>query len=104
MALFKETQRTTAENDRMAANISQSEADFTCPVCCDIFKDPVLLLCGHSFCKHCLQEWWRQSRLQACPVCKEIFPMAQLITGLKKSPVFYFYFVFSYPVFFFFYL
>ncbi|XP_022593762.1 E3 ubiquitin-protein ligase TRIM17-like [Seriola dumerili] len=61
----------------MAANISQSEADFTCPVCCDIFKDPVLLLCGHSFCKHCLQEWWRQSRLQACPVCKEIFPMAQ---------------------------
>uniref|UniRef100_A0A3B4W9C4 RING-type domain-containing protein n=1 Tax=Seriola lalandi dorsalis TaxID=1841481 RepID=A0A3B4W9C4_SERLL len=26
-------------------------ADFTCPVCCDIFKDPVVLLCGHSFCK-----------------------------------------------------
>ncbi|XP_071335175.1 zinc-binding protein A33-like [Trachinotus anak] len=61
----------------MAANTSQSEVDCTCPVCCDIFKDPVVLLCGHSFCKHCLQEWWRQSRLQACPVCKEIFPMAQ---------------------------
>ncbi|XP_067429288.1 E3 ubiquitin-protein ligase TRIM35-like [Thunnus thynnus] len=61
----------------MAANESPSEVDCSCPVCCDIFKDPVVLLCGHSFCKHCLQEWWRQSRLKTCPVCKEIFPMAQ---------------------------
>lgn len=61
----------------MAANASQSEMDCTCPVCCDIFKDPVLLLCGHSFCKHCLQEWWRQSGLKTCPVCKELFTMAQ---------------------------
>ncbi|XP_044232736.1 E3 ubiquitin-protein ligase TRIM35-like [Thunnus albacares] len=61
----------------MAANESPSEVDCSCPVCCDIFKDPVVLLCGHSFCKYCLQEWWRQSKLQTCPVCKEIFPMAQ---------------------------
>ncbi|XP_062293322.1 E3 ubiquitin-protein ligase TRIM35-like isoform X2 [Scomber scombrus] len=61
----------------MAASESPSEMDCTCPVCCDIFKDPVVLLCGHSFCKYCLQEWWRQSTLQTCPVCKEIFPMAQ---------------------------
>ncbi|XP_067429285.1 zinc-binding protein A33-like [Thunnus thynnus] len=61
----------------MAANESPSEVVCSCPVCCDIFKDPVVLLCGHSFCKHCLQEWWRQSRLKTCPVCKEIFPMAQ---------------------------
>ncbi|XP_068564358.1 zinc-binding protein A33-like [Cebidichthys violaceus] len=63
--------------NRMAANASPSETECTCPVCCDIFKDPVMLLCGHSFCKHCLQEWWRQSRLQTCPVCKQMFPMAQ---------------------------
>ncbi|XP_072218554.1 zinc-binding protein A33-like [Leuresthes tenuis] len=61
----------------MASNASQTEAEYTCPVCCDIFNDPVLLLCGHSFCKHCLQEWWRQSRLKTCPMCKEIFPMPQ---------------------------
>ncbi|XP_069580658.1 zinc-binding protein A33-like isoform X1 [Brachyistius frenatus] len=61
----------------MAANASQQEVDFSCPVCCDIFTDPVVLLCGHSFCKVCLQEWWRQSRLQTCPLCKEIFPMSQ---------------------------
>ncbi|XP_042245960.1 eukaryotic translation initiation factor 4 gamma 3-like [Thunnus maccoyii] len=61
----------------MAANESPSEVDCSCPVCCDIFKDPIVLLCGHSFCKHCLQEWWRQSKVQTCPVCKEIFSMAQ---------------------------
>ncbi|XP_034755932.1 zinc-binding protein A33-like [Etheostoma cragini] len=61
----------------MAANVSPSEEDCTCPVCCAIFKDPLVLLCGHSFCQHCLQEWWRLSALQTCPVCKEIFPMAQ---------------------------
>ncbi|XP_071397497.1 zinc-binding protein A33-like [Centroberyx affinis] len=59
----------------MATN--SSEVDCTCPVCCDIFKDPVVLLCGHSFCKVCLQQWWRQSGVQTCPVCKEVFPMRQ---------------------------
>ncbi|XP_021170897.2 tripartite motif-containing protein 35 [Fundulus heteroclitus] len=61
----------------MATNTEQGEADYTCLVCCDIFTDPVLLLCGHSFCQHCLQEWWRQSKLRICPVCKEIFPMTR---------------------------
>ncbi|XP_013874349.1 tripartite motif-containing protein 35 [Austrofundulus limnaeus] len=61
----------------MAANIPQAEEDCTCPVCCDLFTDPVVLLCGHSFCKNCLQEWWRQSRLRTCPVCKETFAMPQ---------------------------
>ena len=61
--------------NNMATGPSLSEAECTCPVCCDIFKDPVLLLCGHSFCQDCLQEWWRQSSTQTCPVCKELFKM-----------------------------
>ncbi|KAM4713118.1 E3 ubiquitin-protein ligase TRIM35-like [Anableps anableps] len=69
--------RRGAEINKMATNTPQSEADCTCPVCCDIFTDPVLLLCGHSFCQHCLQEWWRQSTQRTCPVCKEIFHMTQ---------------------------
>lgn len=58
-------------------SLSEVTLDCTCPVCCDIFKDPVLLLCGHSFCKDCLSEWWRQSGSQTCPICKEIFRMRQ---------------------------
>uniref|UniRef100_A0A3B4V667 Uncharacterized protein n=1 Tax=Seriola dumerili TaxID=41447 RepID=A0A3B4V667_SERDU len=49
---------------------AQSEDDLSCPVCQDIFKNPVVLSCSHSFCKDCLQRWWREKPLQECPVCK----------------------------------
>ncbi|KAM3602922.1 uncharacterized protein V6R79_013416 [Siganus canaliculatus] len=58
-------------------NVSASEEECMCPVCCDIFTDPVLLLCGHSFCEYCLQEWWKQSKVHKCPVCMEISAMSQ---------------------------
>ncbi|XP_071395859.1 E3 ubiquitin-protein ligase TRIM39-like isoform X3 [Centroberyx affinis] len=49
---------------------SRSEKDFSCPVCCDICKDPVILSCSHSFCKACLQQWWTENQIHECPVCK----------------------------------
>ncbi|XP_071395861.1 E3 ubiquitin-protein ligase TRIM39-like isoform X2 [Centroberyx affinis] len=51
---------------------SRSEEDLSCPVCHDIFKDPVLLSCSHSFCKACLQSWWTEKQIHECPLCKEI--------------------------------
>uniref|UniRef100_A0A671ULE8 Tripartite motif containing 35-12 n=1 Tax=Sparus aurata TaxID=8175 RepID=A0A671ULE8_SPAAU len=49
---------------------SVSEDDLSCPICQDIFKDPVVLSCSHSFCKDCLQTWWRGNQAKQCPVCK----------------------------------
>ncbi|XP_053171983.1 E3 ubiquitin-protein ligase TRIM39-like [Scomber japonicus] len=49
---------------------SRSEEDLCCPVCHEVFKDPVLLSCSHSFCKDCLKSWWRQKPTHECPVCK----------------------------------
>ncbi|XP_047438468.1 nuclear factor 7, brain-like [Mugil cephalus] len=49
---------------------SRSEEDLCCPVCQEVFTDPVVLSCSHSFCKVCLKNWWRQNPLQQCPVCK----------------------------------
>ncbi|XP_041639551.1 zinc-binding protein A33-like [Cheilinus undulatus] len=51
---------------------SQSEQDLTCAVCQDIFKDPVVLSCRHSFCKECLQNWWGQKQRHECPLCKKV--------------------------------
>ena len=42
----------------------------SCSVCCDIFEDPVILSCSHSFCKGCLQSWWTKKQEQQCPLCK----------------------------------
>ncbi|XP_042565472.1 zinc-binding protein A33-like [Clupea harengus] len=52
-----------------------SEEDFSCPVCCDIFKDPVVLSCSHSLCKACLQQFWETKISRECPVCRRISSM-----------------------------
>ncbi|XP_038161988.1 nuclear factor 7, ovary-like [Cyprinodon tularosa] len=49
---------------------SRLEEDLCCPVCQDVFKDPVVLSCSHSFCKECLKNWWREKPVKECPVCK----------------------------------
>ncbi|XP_038549881.1 nuclear factor 7, brain-like [Micropterus salmoides] len=50
---------------------SRSVEELCCPVCQDVFRDPVLLSCSHSFCKDCLMNWWRQKQARECPVCKK---------------------------------
>nr|XP_020486319.1 tripartite motif-containing protein 35-like [Labrus bergylta] len=49
---------------------SRSVDDYSCPVCHEIFSDPVVLSCSHSFCKDCLQRWWRMKGSRECPCCK----------------------------------
>ncbi|XP_059185954.1 nuclear factor 7, ovary-like [Centropristis striata] len=49
---------------------SRLEENLSCPVCQEIFKDPVVLSCSHSFCKDCLQTWWKGKQTKECPCCK----------------------------------
>uniref|UniRef100_A0A7N6A497 Uncharacterized protein n=1 Tax=Anabas testudineus TaxID=64144 RepID=A0A7N6A497_ANATE len=58
---------------------SGSENDLSCPACHEIYKDPVLLTCSHSFCKVCVETWWRGKLTQECPVCKAV-------SGQKNPP------------------
>ncbi|XP_026803011.3 E3 ubiquitin-protein ligase TRIM35-like [Pangasianodon hypophthalmus] len=59
-----------------------SEEDLSCPVCCEIFKDPVLLLCSHSVCKVCLQQFWETKGSRECPVCRRKSLMTDPPTNL----------------------
>ncbi|KAJ8381817.1 hypothetical protein SKAU_G00025950 [Synaphobranchus kaupii] len=55
----------------MAGRLSLSEEDLSCPVCCDIFREPVVLPCSHSFCKACLQQYWtKKISSRDCPLCR----------------------------------
>lgn len=54
----------------MSTGLSLPEEDLSCPVCCDFFRDPVLLPCSHSFCRECLQRCWETSATRSCPVCR----------------------------------
>ncbi|XP_035276335.1 tripartite motif-containing protein 35-like [Anguilla anguilla] len=54
----------------MASGSSLLEEELSCPVCSEIFRDPVVLSCSHSFCKACLQQYWEQKGSRECPVCR----------------------------------
>ncbi|XP_070758175.1 nuclear factor 7, brain-like [Enoplosus armatus] len=49
---------------------SRLEEDLCCAVCHEVFRDPVVLSCSHSFCKDCLKSWWTEKPTHECPVCK----------------------------------
>ncbi|KAK6299354.1 hypothetical protein J4Q44_G00308640 [Coregonus suidteri] len=67
----------------MASGSFFQEEDILCPVCYDIFRDPVVLPCSHSACKTCMEEYWKHKDDQECPVCRKRssmpFPAVSLI-------------------------
>ncbi|MCJ8748265.1 hypothetical protein PDJAM_G00163140 [Pangasius djambal] len=48
-----------------------SECVLSCHCCYDVLVNPTTLTCGHSFCRHCLAQWWESSRRTECPECRE---------------------------------
>ncbi|XP_074487489.1 E3 ubiquitin-protein ligase TRIM21-like isoform X2 [Sebastes fasciatus] len=56
-----------------AASNLQSEDQFLCSICLDVFTDPVAIPCGHNFCKNCINEHWNTSDRCQCPMCKKVF-------------------------------
>ena len=58
----------------MAFSTSSLEDDLQCPVCCEVFTDPVVLDCSHSFCRFCLDAYWKDQPNRPCPVCRRHFP------------------------------
>ncbi|XP_044160454.1 bifunctional apoptosis regulator-like [Bufo gargarizans] len=54
---------------RIDRNISASE--FSCSCCHNILVNPTTLKCGHSFCRHCLAQWWVSSKKTECPLCSD---------------------------------
>ncbi|XP_078075203.1 zinc-binding protein A33-like [Mustelus asterias] len=51
--------------------------DTICPVCLDFFTDPVILDCGHNFCRSCITQCW-EHKLNSCPECNEKFQARDL--------------------------
>ncbi|XP_038671004.1 zinc-binding protein A33-like [Scyliorhinus canicula] len=59
------------------ASTQQAESwieETICPICLDFFTDPVILGCGHNFCRSCIIRRWGKKTINTCPECKEGFP------------------------------
>ena len=66
-----------ALNYKMASNWQKAKEELTCVICQDLFNEPKILPCLHSFCTSCLKEWSdRLAKLDPskrhleCPLCK----------------------------------
>ena len=69
---------------RMAAwrvSVTELEDRLQCPICLEVFKEPLMLQCGHSYCKGCLVSLscHLDSELR-CPVCR------QEVDGSSSTP------------------
>ncbi|XP_054471252.1 E3 ubiquitin-protein ligase TRIM39-like [Anoplopoma fimbria] len=56
-----------------AAGSVLTEEQLLCPICLDLFNQPVSTPCGHNFCKDCIQGYWQSANLSQCPMCKQKF-------------------------------
>ncbi|XP_028680460.2 tripartite motif-containing protein 16-like isoform X5 [Erpetoichthys calabaricus] len=82
-----------------ATNKSSVSADqYSCPVCLEVLKEPVTLVCGHSYCMDCINDCWDKSDKEetySCPQCRRTFNerpelnkntvLTELIEKLKES-------------------
>ncbi|XP_073506226.1 E3 ubiquitin/ISG15 ligase TRIM25-like [Phyllobates terribilis] len=58
----------------MASAILRDE--LLCSICLSVFKDPVMLRCGHNFCRVCIDrvlDTQDESGVYSCPECREKF-------------------------------
>ncbi|XP_049904234.1 E3 ubiquitin-protein ligase TRIM39-like [Epinephelus moara] len=56
-----------------AAGSVLTEEQLLCPICLDLFNQPVSTPCGHNFCRDCIQGYWQCANLSQCPMCKQKF-------------------------------
>lgn len=52
--------------------LEELQSELTCPVCLELFRDPVILECGHHFCQVCIIQCWeaKADELSNCPKCR----------------------------------
>ncbi|XP_078419581.1 E3 ubiquitin-protein ligase TRIM7-like [Cetorhinus maximus] len=56
-----------------AAQTDSLREELTCSICLQVYNDPVVLNCNHSFCCACIENLWKESctGFYSCPECRK---------------------------------
>ena len=60
-------------------SVKADDEQVKCAVCLEVYKDPQLLPCLHSFCKNCVTVGLVDSATKSCPLCRGQYTLADII-------------------------
>ena len=55
---------------KMNLNNDYSDISNECPNCAKYLREPVQLICMHSFCKQCVEKFMFEKKIE-CPMCRK---------------------------------
>ncbi|XP_065421108.1 E3 ubiquitin-protein ligase TRIM39-like isoform X2 [Chrysemys picta bellii] len=68
--------------------VESLQEEATCPICLEYFKDPVIIECGHNFCRACIAQCWEGSDTAvSCPQCRETVQQGNLMPNKQLANV-----------------
>ncbi|XP_075033919.1 E3 ubiquitin/ISG15 ligase TRIM25-like [Mixophyes fleayi] len=71
---FRSCSMFASTNSEMATVAFLGSEYLYCPVCLDLFREPVTIPCGHTFCLPCITQCWSlQGMPTSCPQCRSSF-------------------------------
>ena len=70
----------TLRRERIVGKTENELDEFTCGVCHDIFRQPMVTnCCQQTYCRTCIEEWLR--RCNTCPNCRQGLTMADMTSA-----------------------
>ncbi|KAM3141031.1 hypothetical protein pb186bvf_006832 [Paramecium bursaria] len=59
------------KEERLFIMPQQISNQLKCIICSEVFYDPMRIVCGHVFCKSCIEQWTIKENKKNCPQCRK---------------------------------